>query len=137
MESPIIYRLLADAILITHALFVVFVVLGFGLILVGMWAKWEWIQNRVFRIVHLAAIAVVVVQAWFGKDCPLTVWESNLREMAGQSGYSETFIEYWLHRILFYRAEPWVFTTVYTIFGVLVLACWLLSRHRDRKSDDF
>jgi hypothetical protein len=127
-----LYRALADAILVIHLLFVSFVVLGFGLILVGTWLQWTWIHNRLFRITHLVAIAVVVVQAWFGQICPLTVWENELRQMAGESSYSQTFIAYWLHKILFYQAEPWVFTTIYTVFGLLVLICWLAT-WRDRK----
>ena len=135
MSSPVIFRLLADAILVIHLLFVGFVVLGFGLILVGMWAKWDWVRNRLFRAAHLAAIALVVLQAWFDRICPLTAWENNLREMAGQSGYSQTFIEYWLHKILFYQAEPWLFTTVYMVFGILVLVCWFVSWRDGKKGD--
>jgi hypothetical protein len=130
--NPGMYGILADAILIVHFAFVVFVVLGFLLILTGLMAKWMWIHNRKFRIAHLAAIAVVVLQAWFGQLCPLTIWENDLRRLAGQSGYTESFIEHWLHRILFYQAEPWVFTTIYTVFGALVFAVWLLGR-RARK----
>ena len=33
---------------------------------------------------------------------------------AGQVAYAGDFIGYWTHRLLFYRAEPWVFTVVYT-----------------------
>jgi hypothetical protein len=99
----------------------------------GTWLQWTWIHNRLFRITHLVAIAVVVVQAWFGQICPLTVWENELRQMAGESSYSQTFIAYWLHKILFYQAEPWVFTTIYTVFGLLVLICWLAT-WRDRKN---
>jgi hypothetical protein len=117
-----------------HLLFVSFVVLGFGLILVGIRAKWNWIHNRLFRVTHLVAIIFVVVQAWFGAICPLTVWENQLRQMAGESGYSQTFIGYWLHKILFYQAEPWVFTTIYTVFGFLVVICWWVSWRAGKNS---
>ncbi len=50
-----VYSLLADAILVTHFAFVVFVVFGFLLILVGLLARWSWIHNRKFRITHLVA----------------------------------------------------------------------------------
>jgi len=132
--TPLLYRVLADAILVMHLLFVAFVVLGFGLILVGIRAKWNWVHNRLFRVTHLVAIIFVVVQAWFGAICPLTVWENQLRQMAGESGYSQTFIGYWLHKILFYQAEPWVFTTIYTVFGFLVLICWWVSWRAGKNS---
>lgn len=128
MNDADLYSLLADAMLVIHFAFVVFVVIGFMLILLGLLAHWSWIHNRIFRITHLAAIGIVVLQAWLGQLCPLTVWENELRRRAGQSGYTETFVEHWLHEVLFYQAEPWVFTTIYTGFGVLVVLVWFLGK---------
>ena len=125
--------MLADAILLIHFAFVVFVVVGFLLILIGLLARWSWVHNRVFRITHLAAIGIVVLQAWFGQLCPLTVWENQFRQQAGESGYAETFVEHWLHKLLFYQAEPWVFTIIYTVFGVLVVLVWYFGRRRARQ----
>jgi len=132
MDSVALYSLLADTILVVHFLFVMFVVFGFMLILLGLLAGWSWVHNRKFRIMHLAAIGVVVLQAWFGQLCPLTVWENELRRLAGQFGYEETFVEHWLHYVLFFQAETWVFTMIYTGFGVLVVLVWGLGR-RDEK----
>jgi hypothetical protein len=132
MNDAGLYSLLADTILVIHFAFVVFVVAGFVLILAGLLAHWTWIHNRVFRIAHLVAIGVVVLQAWFGQLCPLTIWENELRRRAGQSGYSESFVEHWLHKILFYEAEPWVFTAIYSAFGVLVVLVWFLGRRSGR-----
>ena len=132
MNSAAPYGLLADAILVIHFLFVVFVVFGLVLILIGLLAQWSWVHNRIFRITHLAAIGIVVLQAWLGQLCPLTVWENDLRRLAGQSAYEETFVEHWLHQVLFYQAEPWVFAMIYTGFGVLVVLVWFLGR-RDAK----
>ncbi len=128
MNDADLYSLLADAVLVTHFAFVVFVVSGFVLILLGLFAHWSWIYNRIFRITHLVAIGVVVLQAWLGQLCPLTLWENELRRLAGQSAYTETFVEHWLHEVLFYQAEPWVFTTIYTGFGVLVVLVWFLGK---------
>ena len=128
MNDATLYSLLADTLLVIHVAFVVFVVFGFLLILIGLLARWSWIHNRIFRITHLAAIGIVVLQAWFGQLCPLTIWENDLRRLAGQSAYQETFVEHWLHKVLFYQAEPWVFTTIYTCFGALVVLVWILDR---------
>jgi hypothetical protein len=132
MNDAGLYSLLADTILLIHFAFVAFVVAGFFLILAGLLAHWSWIHNRIFRIAHLVAIGVVVLQAWLGQLCPLTIWENKLRRLAGQSSYSESFIEHWLHKILFYEAEPWVFTTIYSAFGVLVVLVWFLGRRSGR-----
>jgi hypothetical protein len=123
-----LYGLLADAILIVHALFVAFVVLGLVLILLGLWRGWPWVRNFWFRLAHLVAIGIVVLQAWAGVLCPLTVWENALRERAGEAAYAGSFIQHWLHRLLFWQAEPWVFTAVYTVFGVAVALTWIIGR---------
>ncbi len=130
MNDPELYLLLADAVLIVHFSIVAFIVFGFLAILSGKLLGWNWIRNRVFRGVHLLAIGIVVLQAWVGRICPLTAWESVLREKAGQSGYTGTFIQHWLHKVLFYDVEPWIFATLYTVFGLLVLASWLHDRSR-------
>jgi len=130
MDSNL-YSILADTILVIHFAFVVFVVFGFLLILIGLWAHWSWINNRYFRLTHLAAIGIVVLQAWFEQLCPLTLWENQLRQRAGESGYTETFVEHWIHELLFYQAEPWVFTTIYTIFGALVAVAWFMGKGRN------
>lgn len=123
-----IYALLADAVLAAHAVFVAFVVIGQALILAGLWRGWRWVRNFWFRLVHLAAIAVVVLQAWLGVLCPLTVLENALRRRAGETGYAGSFIEHWLHRLLFYQAEAWVFTAIYSAFGIMVALTWWLGR---------
>lgn len=122
------FAMLADAVLIVHFLFVVFVVVGFVAILVGKWRGWSWVCNRWFRNAHLASIGIVVLQAWLGQRCPLTSWETALRIRAGQAGYSETFIQHWLHQVLFFDAPTWVFGLTYTVFGALVFLVWWLDR---------
>ena len=108
------YGIAADAVLVTHTLFVAFVVAGQALILAGVARGWRWVRNFSFRLAHLAAIGIVVAQAWLGVLCPLTVLENSLRRRAGEAAYSESFIGYWLHRVIYYDVEPWIFTALYT-----------------------
>ena len=124
------YRLAADALLLLHVLFVVFVVAGLVLILIGGALDWAWVRNRWYRVSHLAAIGIVVLQSWFGRICPLTIWEMALREKAGDASYSGAFIAHWLEAMLYYRAPAWVFATAYTAFGALVVLSWFLVRPR-------
>lgn len=125
--------LLADAILIVHVLFVLFVVFGLVAVYLGYFLKWRWVRNRVFRILHLMAIGIVAVQSWLGVICPLTVWEMALRAEAGADSYSGSFIQHWLQSLLYYQAPEWVFITVYTGFGGLVLLSWFVVRPVERK----
>ena len=130
MESQALYSLIADAILVTHVLFVAFVVLGLILIFVGKFLSWLWVRNPWFRVTHLLGISVVVLQAWFGVICPLTIWEMDLRSKAGETIYEGSFITHWLSEHLYYQAPSWVFVVCYSVFGGLVLASWFLVRPR-------
>ncbi|WDE07194.1 DUF2784 domain-containing protein [Thalassomonas viridans] len=120
-----LYHYLADAVLLLHSLFVVFVVGALVLTLIGGYCRWLWVRNYVFRLVHLFCIAVVVLQAWFGLICPLTTLEMWLRELAGDRQYSGSFIGHWLEYFLYYRAPPWVFILIYSLFAALVIFTWV------------
>lgn len=127
------YRLLADAVLVLHALVVLFVVGGLVLTVAGNWLGWGWVNRWWFRLAHLCTIGVVVMQSWFAIECPLTTIENWLRRRTGDETYTRSFIEDWLHRLLFFDAPTWVFALVYTLFGALVIAAWLKyppRRHR-------
>ncbi|SFR76066.1 Protein of Unknown function [Marinobacter daqiaonensis] len=118
------WQLLADAVLTVHLGVVIFVVFGLGVILVGNLRHWRWVNHLWFRLLHLAAIGVVVAQAWLGVICPLTTLEMWLRGRAGKAGYEGGFIQHWMQELLYYEAPPWVFIVLYTGFGLLVLASW-------------
>jgi len=124
MHDPHAYRLLADAVLLLHFAIVAFVVGGLVLVLIGNLRHWAWVNALPFRVAHLVAIGVVVVQAWLGKLCPLTILESWLRARGGEAAYTTSFIEHWVQRVLYYEAPFWVFTLAYTVFGLLVVAAW-------------
>ena len=123
--SAIPYRLLADAILVLHVGVVVFVVAGLLLIIVGNRLGWRRVNGWWFRIAHLSVIGIVVLQAWLGRLCPLTTLESWLRVRAGDAAYTQSFIEHWLQRLLYYEAPLWVFALAYTLFALLVIAVWI------------
>jgi uncharacterized protein DUF2784 len=122
--------LVADAILAIHALFVLFVVGGLVLILLGA-RRWSWVRNRAFRILHLAAIAFVAAEALLGITCPLTIWEDMFRA-AGPG--QRSFIGRWVARLLYYDFPEWVFATAYCAFALAVLWTWRAVPPRTRSS---
>jgi hypothetical protein len=119
-----LYQSLADVVLLLHTLFVIFVIVALLLTVIGGYRRWRWVRNFWFRSVHLVCIAVVVAQSWIGLLCPLTTLEMWLRRQAGDVTYDKSFIQYWLERFLYYDVPGWVFVTVYTIFGLLVVITW-------------
>ena len=75
-------------------------------------------------------IGIVLAEAVAGIPCPLTVWEKQLRARAGQASYPGDFLGHWAHRFIFFQAEPWVFTLIYTLFGLAVVATFVLAPPR-------
>lgn len=130
MQGSVGYRILADLVLGIHTGFVVFVVAGLLAIVVGGLRGWRWVRNPWFRWGHLAAIGVVVAQAWLGIICPLTNLEMALRRRAGGATYSGSFIAHWMEELLYFDAPLWVFAVCYTAFAALVVASWVLVRPR-------
>lgn len=86
-----IYRILADVVLILHLAFVLFVVLG-GL-LVLRWPRLAWL--------HVPAATWGVLVALVGWPCPLTPLENHLRQLGGQSGYGGGFIEHYIVGLIY------------------------------------
>ena len=128
-------RVLADALVVIHAAYVAFVVLGMAAILLGIVLRWAWVRNFWFRVVHLTMIGVVVLEALAGVACPLTTWERALRQRGGQVAYSGDFVGYWAHRLIYFDAQPWVFTLAYVVFGASVLFAFVVAPPRRRRLD--
>jgi len=82
---------LADLVVVTHALFVVFVVVG------GFLAIWKpWIV-----FLHLPAALWGAFVEFSGRICPLTPLENHYRQLAGEAGYSGGFIQHYITPILY------------------------------------
>jgi hypothetical protein len=86
-----IYRLLADAMLLLHLAFIVFVVAG-GLFLLR-WPRLPWL--------HVPAVAWGVSIELSGCICPLTPLENRLRQLGGEAGYAGGFVEHYLLPIIY------------------------------------
>jgi hypothetical protein len=133
--TPTVYQFFADMVLYLHAGFVLFVVLSLFLIIAGGALGWRWVHIRSFRVCHLLAIGVVVMQAWMGVICPLTRLEMNLRIQGGEAIYPGSFIAHWVEGLLYYDLPGWVFVMMYTLFGLAVVASWLGVPPRPRRRD--
>ncbi len=117
------YGLAADLTVAIHLAYVAYVVIGQLVIIVAAPMKWQWARNPWFRFTHLLAIAIVAVEAIQGWACPLTIWEAQLRALAGQEfNGSESFMGKLLHNILFFENVPQlVLNTGYVAMLGLVL----------------
>jgi uncharacterized protein DUF2784 len=85
------YRVLADAVAILHAAFVVFVIVG-GLLVI----RW-----RRIAALHIPAAVWGAAIEFGGWVCPLTPLENFLRGQAGEAGYAGGFVEHYVLRTLY------------------------------------
>ena len=90
-RRPMLHRLAADAVLLLHLAFVVFVVLGGFLVL--RWRKVAW--------AHLPAVAWGALVEFSGWICPLTPLENALFRSSGEPGYQGDFLAHYLLRALY------------------------------------
>jgi hypothetical protein len=87
----LIYRTLADLVLVVHLTFVLFVVVG-GLLVVR-WPRAAWL--------HIPAAIWGVLIEYTGWICPLTPLENSFRARGGEAGYTGGFIEHYIQPVLY------------------------------------
>jgi hypothetical protein len=126
----VLYGILADAVVVAHFAYVLFVILGLLAVLIGRLLGWNWTRRFWFRVIHLSMIAIVVAEAWLGITCPLTTWENSLRKLAGKATYEGDFVGRWAHELVFLDISQEKLTPFYTVFGLLVLLSFLVSPPR-------
>jgi len=87
----LIYRALADLVLVVHLAFLMFVVLGGLLVL-----RWPRIA-----LLHVPAAIWGILIEYSGSICPLTPLENSLRRAGGEAGYSGGFIEHYIQPAIY------------------------------------
>jgi uncharacterized protein DUF2784 len=119
------YHALADLVLLTHAAFVTFVVLGGFVVL--RWRRCAWI--------HVPAVLWGILVEYTGLVCPLTPLEIFLRRQGGEPAYADDFVAHYLTALLY----PEGLTRGAQIaLGTLALAInalpygWIAARRRTR-----
>ena len=121
-----LYRLAADGVLVLHAGFVLFVVLGGLLVLRRPRLAW----------VHLPAAAWGAAIEFCGWTCPLTPLEQALRRRGGEAGYSGGFVEHYVVALLYPQGLT---RGLQLALGLFVLAvnlavyAWVWHRARTRR----
>ncbi len=120
---------LADLVVGLHFAFILFALLGAGLLV--RWPRLVWL--------HLPALAWAGWITLAGAICPLTPLEMRLRAAAGQQGYTGGFIDHYLTPIIYPEAlthgTQMLFAGILITVNALLYARWLLKRGRGRRAD--
>jgi hypothetical protein len=104
----VVFGILADATVVLHLLFVLFVVLGGVLVARWWWVAWVHVPAAIWG-------AWVEFADW---QCPLTPLENWLRQQGGGLTYRTSFIERYLFPILY---PPSLSREVQWILGALAV----------------
>jgi hypothetical protein len=120
-----IERLAADAVLVLHLAFVVFVVAGGGL--VARDARWA--------LVHLPAAAWGAYAELTATICPLTPFENLLRKRAGEAGYDGGFVEHYLVPLVYPAGltpghQRWIGAFVVAVNALAYAWAWHCAKRR-------
>jgi hypothetical protein len=108
---------LAAAILALHLLVIAFNILGMAIIPIGAWRKWRFARAPVWRLAHLASMAIVAGQALAGRACFLTLWQDALSGRGRQPLIMRT-----VNAIVFWPLPAWFFSALYLTLFAYVLA---------------
>jgi hypothetical protein len=120
-----LYRILADAVLILHLAFILFVIAGGLLVL-----RWRWAAA-----IHLPVALYGALIEFVGWVCPLTPLENSLRRRGGEEGYAGGFIEHYLVPLIYPGKLTW---GIQLGLGLAVVAInvavytWAIARWRKR-----
>ena len=114
-----LYRIVADGVVVMHFAFIVFVAMGAVL-------AWRW--PALVRV-HLPALAWGVGTVVIGFPCPLTPLEKGLRRRAGDQGYDGGFVDHYIEGVIY----PEEYSSILRALALVVIVAGysrLLSRSR-------
>jgi hypothetical protein len=86
-----VYRVLADAVVVAHFGFILFVA-------VGPLLAWHW--PRVVCL-HVPVLVWAALGLTVGVRCPLTPLEKRLRRLAGEDGYEGGFVDHYIEGVVY------------------------------------
>jgi hypothetical protein len=115
--------MLANIVVVIHICYFLFVVCG----IIGILAGSNWIRNIWIRLLHIAAVWIVVLEDIFHFECPLNTVEWNLRPVVTENPSGITGV---LNFLLRHTIPGSVLHLFYWTAGVFVVASLIWERHR-------
>lgn len=119
---------LADVMLWLHVAIILFNLFGLVAIPVGAARGWAFVRIFWWRTLHLMLLAVVALQALFGRACLLTIWQSDLLREAGKTTATVPLIERWVASAIYWPLPFWAFIVLYGVIFIYALLLWVIVR---------
>ena len=123
-----LYRIAADALVLLHLLFILYVTIGGFLVF----------YDKRAALAHLPVVCWGSATEFFGWICPLTPLENRLRILGGQQGYGGGFIEHYLLPVLYpeglTRGLQVVLGVAALGINLAIYGFWLMQRKKHDKN---
>lgn len=130
-----LYDVIANALVIAHLLWVLFMVVGALATAVGIFWR-RMLRIRGWRWVHLVGLVFSATLGVMGQPCPLTTWEYALRRASGAPiRAEESFVIRIANRLIFPDLEPVTLSVLTVLAAALVIGVfiWLPPRTQGDK----
>ena len=111
-----LYRILADTVVVLHLAFILFVALGALL----AW-RWPWLVWA-----HVPSLAWGVGTLTVGFPCPLTAAEKAMRRRAGDEGYRSGFVDHYVEDVVY----PQEYSSALRALAVVVVVAGYVGLRR-------
>ncbi len=122
-----IYKIIADIIVIVHFIFILFMLSGIVLTIAGFFRE-KYFKHWLFRTLHLCGILFVAILAILGKYCPLTILE-NLAMMRHNPdlAYPGSFIVHYIEELVYPNVDPMIIIIPTVILAVFTLVMFIIK----------
>ena len=114
--------MLAALLLSIHVAIIAFNLFGLFAIPIGARRGWAFVRRPGWRLLHLASLAIVALQAALGRACFLTIWQ----DAAAGTATETPLIMRTVDALIYWRLPIWVFAAAYLAIFLYVIALWWL-----------
>ncbi|MCK5305797.1 MAG: DUF2784 domain-containing protein [Candidatus Omnitrophica bacterium] len=122
-----LYKLFADAIVVIHFAWILFMLIGFILTLAGFWRR-RFFDKWLFRTLHLCGILYVGALVLLRQYCPLTILENILRTKYNpEVTYPISFIVHYIEKLVYPDINPLVILIPTVIIAVFTIIMFIIK----------
>lgn len=122
-----LYKIIADLIVVVHFLWMLFMLLGFFLTLKGFFNP-KFFDRWLFRTLHTGGILFVAILVALKQYCPLTLWENALRIKYDPSlVYAGSCIVHYVQKLLYPDINPLIIRTVTTFIAIFSIVVFIIK----------
>lgn len=122
-----LYKVLADIIVVIHFAWILFMLIGFILTLCGSFYK-RFLDWWLFRTLHLFGIVYVGLLALLREYCPLTILENILRQRYNpELRYPGSFLVHYIEKLVYPDVNPSIILIPTAIIALFTVAIFIIK----------